>query len=108
MFRGTAGLAMRDQRSVARDEVHYRTRAERDGHARLPLLVVDISPAGLMARVDGAVVEGERVRVALPGVGMIEAHVRWSLGGRIGCEFPAAIELPRYYELLAMMRAMGG
>jgi hypothetical protein len=41
--------------------------------------------------------------VNLPKVGTMVAEVRWSLGGRIGCQFERAIDLASYYELLAVL-----
>ncbi len=93
-----------DERRVAdRDEVHYRARAFGPDAQPHMLLVVNISPHGLMARCDAAFAEGDRLRVTLPGVGVVVAEVRWVLGGRIGVNFETAIDLASYYELLATM-----
>lgn len=94
-----------DARSAPRDEVRHHARGfEPDGRP-LHLLVVNVSPGGLMARCDEERAPGDRLRVHLPGLGLMGAEVRWSLGGRIGCRFDAAVPLARYYELLAAMRA---
>lgn len=104
MARITA-LAWQDERTVARDDVLFRARATAPDSRFLKLVIVNISAMGLMARCDDGAREGERITIALPVVGMIDAHVRWALGGRIGCELASPIALADYYELLARMIA---
>ena len=41
--------------------------------------------------------------MSLPVVGTVNAEVRWSLGGRTGCELDAMIGLAPYYEVLTAM-----
>jgi PilZ domain-containing protein len=92
-----------DHRSEDRDEVHYRARAIGGDARQHTLLVVNISPHGLMGRCDSMVAEGERLQVQLPVIGTIAAEVRWSLGGRIGCQFDKPVDLAGYYEMVAAM-----
>ena len=96
-------LAMAEQRRVVRDEVFHRTRGQRSDGRSLSLLIVNISPCGLMARCEETLVEGERVHITLPGLPNVAAEVRWSLGGRMGCEFDRTMPLAGYYESLATM-----
>ena len=90
------GLERQDftnKRAHKRIPVFHRTRAAgADGHP-LSLVIVDLSASGLMARCDHALHKGERLEVHLPGVGVRAAVVCWSLGGRIGCEFDAPINI---------------
>lgn len=95
--------ALIDERSVPRDEVHYRTRAVAADGRSIPVLIVNISACGLMMRCETDHAVGERLKVALPVVGTVNADVRWSLGGRTGCELDAMIALAPYYELLTAM-----
>lgn len=96
-------LAVSEFRREDRDEVHHRTRAiNRDGQV-VPLLVVNISPHGLMARCDARLADGDKLHIALPGIGQVAAQVRWALGGRIGCQFDRPVVLAHYYELLAIL-----
>jgi hypothetical protein len=99
----TGSNAYADHRTLVRDEVHYRVRAFGPDARELSLLIVNISARGLMARCDRDLPVGSRLRVPLPGVGVVAAEVRWALGGRIGCELDSVIELADYYELLARM-----
>jgi hypothetical protein len=92
-----------DSRALARDEVHYRARAFGPDARQLSLLIVNLSAAGLMARSELSYAVGERLHITLPVVGVVIAEIRWSLGGRIGCELDAPIPLAEYYELLAAL-----
>lgn len=96
-------LACAEKRDVPRDEVDYRARAHSGDGQPLSLQIVNLSAQGLMARVTGDRPVGERLRVSLPVVGAIVAEVRWSLGGRIGCELDRPIGMANYYELLAAL-----
>lgn len=90
-------------RSEPRDEVHHRARAIGPDGRPLDLLVVNISAGGLMARCDGGCAVGDAIRVHLPVTGAVAAEIRWSLGGRIGCQLDRAIPLATYYALLAAL-----
>jgi hypothetical protein len=92
-----------DRREAPREEVFYRTRAVRPGGAGLSLHVVNISASGLMARTDEPFTIGEALRIRLPVIGEVGAQVRWSLGGRIGCQFDRMVELVPYLELLGAL-----
>lgn len=96
-------LAHVDRREVERDLVHHRARAFGPDAQALSLLVVNISPHGLMARCDHEYQVGERMRVTLPVVGVVVAEIRWALGGRIGCNFERGLDRASYYEMLAAM-----
>lgn len=103
MMAGMAAVAYRDERSIGRDEVHYRARAIGPDARPLSIIIVNISAMGLMARCDGNFAEGDRIHITLPVLGVVVAQIRWSLGGRIGCELDRMIELADYYELMAAM-----
>ncbi|MBS0479696.1 MAG: PilZ domain-containing protein [Proteobacteria bacterium] len=98
-----AALAFTEKRELPRDEVDYRARAVGADAQPLSLQVVNMSAQGLMARIVGERPVGERLRITLPVVGVIGAEVRWSLGGRIGCELDRPIGMAEYYELLAAL-----
>ena len=102
---GSAAYA--ESRVGPREEVHHRARAYGADARAMPLLIVNISAQGMMARTDADVPVGAWLRVALPVVGVVTAEVRWSLGGRIGCELDAPIDHADYYELLAVLARSG-
>ena len=103
MAMGYALQVTKDDRALMRDEVHYRARATGPDGKSLSLLIVNLSALGLMARADTSYKIGDALRVTLPVVGTIVAEIRWSLGGRLGCELQRPIELANYYDLLAVM-----
>lgn len=98
-----ASTALRDERLVGRDEVHFRARGFGPDARPITLLIVNMSAMGLMARCETEFPAGGRITINLPVLGTISAQVRWSLGGRIGCELDQTIDLADYYELLAVM-----
>ena len=100
---GMGSPACAEDRRENRDDVHYRAKAFGPDARQLTLLIVNLSPHGLMARCDTEFEIGQRLRVNLPIVGVIVAEVRWALGGRIGCQFDGAIDLASYYELVAVL-----
>jgi hypothetical protein len=96
--------AFAEIRREDRDDVHYRAKAFGPDARQLTLLIVNISPHGLMARCDTDFEIGQRLRVSLPVIGVVVAEVRWSLGGRVGCQFDrGAIDLAGYYEMLTVL-----
>ena len=95
---------MNDERSEPRDAVHHRTRAAHPDGRLIPLVIVNTSQSGLMARCDAPCEEGDRLRIDLPQIGHVVAEVRWCLGGRLGCRLERALGLAEYYTLLAGLR----
>jgi hypothetical protein len=95
--------AFADDRREGRDDIHYRARGFGPDGRAINLLIVNISPHGLMARCETEFQAGDILRINLPVVGVAEAEVRWSLGGRLGGQFAPAINLANYYEMLAVV-----
>lgn len=93
-----------DGRSEPRDAVHHRTRAVHPDGRQLPLVIVNTSQSGLMARCDAACEEGDKLRIDLPQIGPVVAEVRWALGGRLGCRLERALGLAEYYTLMSGLR----
>lgn len=93
-----------DERSEPRDAVHHRTRAAHTDGRLLPLVIVNTSNSGLMARCDAVLEPGDRLRIDLPLVGAVAVEVRWSLGGRAGCRLVQPLGLSDYYALLGALR----
>jgi hypothetical protein len=96
-----------DRREAPREDVFYRTRAMSQERGPVVIHVVDISAGGCMARTEAEITPGERLRIRLPTVGEVGAQVRWSLGGRIGCQFDRMIELAPYLQLLGALAKSG-
>ncbi len=98
-----SAAAVRDARGAPRDEVMHRTRAIDAAGNSIKLVLVNMSANGLMARCEGNAVAGDVLQIHLPILGSVDAVVRWSLGGRIGCELDRTIPLSEYYGMLAVM-----
>lgn len=97
-------FALADKRRDEREQVHHRTVVATAAGDSLALLVVNISPNGLMARCDQPVEPGTPVTFRFPGLPALQAEVRWTLGGRIGCEFAATIPIDSYFAILPRLR----
>jgi hypothetical protein len=91
-------------RSSERDKVLHRTRATTAGGSVMPMMLVDVSPGGFMARSEAAAACGDRLWLDVPVLGRLRAEVRWALGGRIGCRFEHPIPALHYGELLRALR----
>lgn len=89
-----------DVRSEPREEVLHRSHVTLADQRTVPVTVVNLSPHGMMARSDTDIVAGEWLKVQLPVIGIVAAAVRWSLGGRIGCQFDRPIDPVDYGRLL--------
>lgn len=97
----TAGQPLAaDERSEPREPVLYRTRVIGADGVERPATVVNVSPSGFMARCDADHAVGDTVFIALPRLGRRAAIVRWSLGGRIGCQLERSCGLSDYHLLL--------
>lgn len=96
---------MNETRSERRDEVHYRTRGTGPDGRALTMVIVNLSPSGLMMRCEADYAVGDRILVQLPLVGTMTAEIRWALGGRFGCRMHPGIPAERYY---AVLTGMGG
>ena len=92
-----------DDRSEAREPVLYRTRIKGADGVERSATLVNISPAGFMARCDNAHASGDRITLTLPRLGRIAAEVRWFLGGRIGCRLERPCGLADYHALLHVL-----
>ena len=92
-----------ERRQSERDEVFYRTRASAAGLGSFPAQVVNISANGFMAHTEQELAIGQNLTIRLPVIGEVKAEVRWSLGGRVGCQFVRMVDLASYLQLLAAL-----
>jgi len=96
-----------EDRREPRQPVLHRTRAVQANGADLPVVVVNVSPRGFMARSDASHEPGDLLAIHMPVIGALEAEVRWSLGGRIGCRLLRPVDPDDYVLMLhIMMRGM--
>ena len=105
MAASLADITSPEHRAEPRDEVHHRARAtDIAAGCPLPMLIVNMSPHGMMARCEVPLSIGDRLRIVLPAAGTRIAEVRWALGGRIGCQFDRPVALGEYVSALSAMR----
>jgi len=94
-----------NQRRAPRDDVALPTRMLDSDRRSADVLLVNISPLGFMVREYGQTPKGAVVRLILPRLGECEAHVVWSLGGRVGAEFSKEIDPYAYAAMLNAARS---
>jgi hypothetical protein len=63
----------------------WTTRVERDGAPGFRLVLRNVSRSGFMGTASEPIPAGSRIALRLPFGGAVEANVRWSFNGRIGC-----------------------
>lgn len=93
-----------DGRVEPRDETLHRTVAMDDASCAQRIVIVNLSPHGFMARTQHDLAPGHRLTLDLPLAGHFTAEVRWSLGGRIGCQLDREIPNALYGAVLVAMR----
>jgi hypothetical protein len=96
----TIAADFQEERSEPREPVLYRTRLTGADGVERSATLVNVSPSGFMARCDTDHLIGDVIAVALPRFGKVSATVRWSLGGRIGCQLQQPYGLSAYHVLL--------
>lgn len=86
------GRAFLPRRSV-RVKITGSTDLNGEGVEPVPVTVCDLSTAGFMAECLRPVLIGSYVALDLPGIGSVNAQVRWQLGGRLGAKFTEPVSL---------------
>ena len=61
----------------------------------LEVRLLDISPNGFRAECEARVLAGSPVRLEIPGIGVVQAHVIWRRGNRFGAQFDESIDMDR-------------
>jgi len=81
-------IGRRDREDVAIDAVVHRT----DG-SNAPVKLTNVSAEGCRIEADGEFRIGERLHIAIPRFGHVDARVRWALPGSAGAQFLAGPEV---------------
>jgi hypothetical protein len=82
-------------RRSGRTPVAGRTRLRAQSWYSVEVTVCDVSTSGFMAECAEPVRIGSYVSLDVPGVGPVNAQVRWQLGDRMGGQFVDPISLHR-------------
>ena len=95
-----AQLSVVDLRRAARHPADYEVIAEHRARGDVMLHIANISANGFM--IDNAVdlARGDRLTVALPGVGRIEAYVMWVSENRAGFQFERILRMDAFMALI--------
>jgi len=80
------------QRSVERCHVLIETQLRVDDVV-YPFEVLNISTMGFMGSSALTLLMGATVEIELPGLGFVDAHIRWALAGKVGVQFVAPLTL---------------
>ena len=83
------------QRSDERRAVQGAAQLNHSGWYKVEVTIRDVSTSGFMAECAEPVRIGSQVSLEVPGIGTVEAQVRWQLGGRMGGMFLDPISLSR-------------
>lgn len=98
-----AQLRVADLRRSTRHPVNHTVIAEHRKAGDLPMHICNISAHGFMIDDARGLARGDRVLVALPLIGRIEAYCIWTTDVRAGFQFERII---RADEFLAMIRQL--
>ena len=79
------GAADHIARAERRRPALWTIRVERDGAPALKLVLRNVSRSGFMATATQPIPAGSRITLRLPFGGAVEAIVRWSFNGQLGC-----------------------
>lgn len=80
------------QRSARRCHVLIVTQL-RVGHDVYPFEVLNISTNGFMGTCALTLLMGANVELDLPGMGFVDAQIRWALAGQVGVQFQVQLTL---------------
>ena len=82
-------------RRASRLAVDEAARLGRSATYHIEVNVRNVSPCGFMAECPEAIGIGSYVTLDIPGLGQVEAQVRWQIGARVGGMFTDPISLSR-------------
>jgi len=75
-----------------RDEVAIDAVVHRDDGSKKSVTLSNLSTDGCRIESDGDFRIGERLQIAIPSIGQLDAQVRWALPGSAGARFLAQSE----------------
>ncbi|MDP9057035.1 MAG: PilZ domain-containing protein [Pseudomonadota bacterium] len=99
-----AQLSVAETRRSNRCRVNCRLPAQHRSRGEFLLHIANISTDGFMTASATGMSRGERVVVRLPQVGLIEAHLVWSLDERAGFQFERIIRSDDFDLMIAAIR----
>lgn len=91
-IRRTHAAIVQDRRSEERFDVYLKTALFEGTAIGEPVILINMSTTGFLARATIKHRIGNDLSVYLPGLGQVAAVTRWSGNGLIGCEFRAPLD----------------
>lgn len=82
-------------RRAQRVEIRQATRLRSNDQAVIDVTVCDLSTSGFMANCMRSVLIGSYISLDLPGIGPVNAQVRWQVGRKMGAKFLDPVSLQR-------------
>jgi hypothetical protein len=92
-------------RGAGRHPIDWRVPGEHRLGGDVMLRLVNISPAGFMTRGSIPLGKGERLMLALPVIGRIEAFVVWISGERAGFQFERLLRPREFGRMLELLQS---
>ena len=99
-----AQLTVTDLRRSARHPVDFRVAAEQLPDSTTTLQIRNISSCGFMIDNAAELSRGDRMLLALPGMGKIEAYCMWTVDTRAGFQFERIIRPAEFNRVLREMQ----
>ena len=78
------------------------------GATRSPCRIIDISISGARLRLYQEFAPDTSIRIALPGKGLVDAHIVWADGREAGCRFDRPLDAASVEMLQAAAERGGG
>ena len=78
------------------------------GATRSPCRIIDISISGARLRLYEEFAPDTSIRIALPGKGLVDAHIVWADGREAGCRFDRPLDAASVEMLQAAAERGGG
>lgn len=76
----------------------------RQGAARAPCRIIDISSGGARLMIYQDLSPDMSIQIALPGKGLVDAHIVWANGREAGCRFDNPIDAATVTSLQSTAR----
>lgn len=96
-----------ERRSTERFDVYLKTALFENGALAEPVILVNLSETGCLARSAARHRINGHVAIYLPGLGQIPSITRWSGNGMLGCEFEQPIARDHFILLLDVIMKAG-
>lgn len=94
-----------DRRAAPRFPVHIRSIILDATLDDQTITIINISTQGLLAQSTHALQIGASVAIDVPGLGHLNAVIRWSGSGLIGCEFVDSIDPDSFFSFIEKRRS---